>query len=62
MCSSDITPITFHFVSDEDRHVFPNLATTHICRDFDRLREYAKTRQVEAWKMDIDALIMGNGA
>lgn len=62
MCSSDITPITFHFVSEEDHHVFPNLATTHICRDFDSLKEYAKTRQVEAWKMDIDALIMGNGS
>lgn len=62
MCSSDITPITFHAVSKDDHHVFPNLATTHVCRDFDRLREYAKTRQVAAWKMDIDALIKENGS
>lgn len=53
MCSSDVTPITFHVVSEEDPHVFPNLAATHTCRDFEAIREWAKTRQVERWKMDI---------
>jgi len=53
MCSSDVTPITFHYVSDEDHHVFPNLAATHTCRDFDAIKDWAKTRQIEEWKMDI---------
>ena len=53
MCSSDVTPITFHYVSEEDHHVFPNLAATHTCRDFDVIKDWAKTRQVEQWKMDI---------
>lgn len=53
MCSSDVTPITFHVVSEEDSHVFPNLAAVHTCRDFEAIRRWAKTRQVEQWKMDI---------
>jgi hypothetical protein len=53
MCSADVTPITFHYVNETDHHVFPNLAATHTCRDFDIIRDWARTRQVEEWKMDI---------
>ncbi|CAJ2509453.1 Uu.00g144790.m01.CDS01 [Anthostomella pinea] len=53
MCSADITPIPFHTVNETDLHVFPELAATHTCRDFDAIREWARPRQVEAWKMDI---------
>lgn len=51
MCASDITPISFE-VKGADRHVAPKLTTTHICRDFDALKEWAETRQIDAWKLE----------
>lgn len=51
MCASDITPISFE-VKGEDHHVAPKLSTTHICRDFDALKGWAKTRQIDSWKME----------
>lgn len=53
MCSADITPLTFHRVSEQDKHVFPDLDAKHMCRDFDAIKNWAAGRQVEAWKMDI---------
>lgn len=53
MCSADITPLTFHRVSEENSHIFPDLDAKHMCRDFEAIKDWAASRQIEAWKMDV---------
>ncbi|KAL9118478.1 MAG: hypothetical protein Q9187_004978 [Circinaria calcarea] len=41
MCSADITPISFH-IDKRGSGIFPKLQATHVCRNFDKITEWAK--------------------
>ena len=59
MCHADITPTVFH-VGMNGNGIFPKLGATHICRSFDRVRDWAKSREVRQfrWKLqEGDALL-----
>lgn len=42
MCQSDVAPVSFHVNIPFNRGIFPRLATTHTCRNFSKVQEWAK--------------------
>jgi hypothetical protein len=42
-CHADVTPLPFH-VNRFNHHIVPELATRHTCRDFNKIRDWAKQR------------------
>lgn len=40
MCHSDVTPTVFHVGMNGDG-IFPKLAATHTCRNFDKVKQWA---------------------
>ena len=57
MCHSDIATINF-FWSDEENHMKGNLETTHMCRDFSKIRQWAAARQMRG-DFDPDEYVEG---
>ncbi|KAH7030008.1 hypothetical protein B0J12DRAFT_745274 [Macrophomina phaseolina] len=45
MCQADIAPIPFHVNVPFNRGIFPRLATTHTCRNFTKIQEWAKAHR-----------------
>jgi hypothetical protein len=48
MCSSDISTIYWSW-NEERGRTLANAQTTHVCRDFEKIREWASERVVEEW-------------
>jgi hypothetical protein len=46
----DISPISFHINRPKDTAIFPRLTTTHTCRNFDRIRHWAKDHSAGKFK------------
>lgn len=46
MCHGDITPMPFLKKAGTD-DIFPPLASTHVCRDFDAILNWAKERNLK---------------
>ena len=42
MCYADVAPISFHVNVPENKGIFARLATTHTCKNFDKIRDWAK--------------------
>ncbi|KAH6613836.1 hypothetical protein C7974DRAFT_466359 [Boeremia exigua] len=42
MCQSDVAPLPFHVNIPFNRGIFPRLTTTHTCRNFTKVQEWAK--------------------
>lgn len=58
MCHADITPAVWHWdysVPNPVRNK-PWLTVLHTCRDFDRIRDWAKKRKIR-WDFDDDVEI-----
>ena len=51
MCHGDITPITFEW-SDESNSYLAHHSTEHICRNFDRIFDWASSRAAGDSKVD----------
>lgn len=49
MCQSDITPMPF-FYRESDDNIYSSLETTHYCRNFEDIKDWAKQRQVTHWE------------
>ncbi|PMD48120.1 hypothetical protein L207DRAFT_391616, partial [Hyaloscypha variabilis F] len=47
MCTADITPYSFHYNLNDFYHPFPQIWATGICRDFDKIKNWALGHQVE---------------
>lgn len=54
MCTADVTAIPFHHNPDDPYHIFPKIWSTRMCRDFDRVKEWALERQVDGQKLGWD--------
>ncbi|EPE30612.1 hypothetical protein GLAREA_03579 [Glarea lozoyensis ATCC 20868] len=53
MCHADVSPISFHVNVPVAKGVFPRLATTHTCRDFSKIQQWAKDHQAGPWEMHL---------
>ena len=49
MCHADITPMPFFYRASDD-NVYSVLATEHTCRNFDKIKEWALSRQLKHWR------------
>ncbi|KAF7983125.1 hypothetical protein HWV62_24087 [Athelia sp. TMB] len=52
MCSADITPTVFKWEETEHR-TFPRLDVMHTCRNFDKIRDWAKERHLEDFDLEV---------
>jgi hypothetical protein len=49
MCHADVTPMPF-FYRESDDNVYSKLATTQTCRNFEKIKDWAKERQLTHWR------------
>ncbi|KAL0937293.1 uncharacterized protein CTRU02_207024 [Colletotrichum truncatum] len=54
MCHSDVSPIPFHVNVPANIGIFPRLATTHTCRNFTKIQEWAKDRWAGDWDFNVN--------
>jgi hypothetical protein len=48
MCSADISPLSWEWVPDLQKYV-PNMRSTHVCRNFEKIQEWARERVVKGF-------------
>ena len=53
MCQSDVAPVSFHVNIPFNRGIFPRLATTHTCRNFTKVQEWAKKHEAPEFEFMI---------
>jgi len=53
MCHADVSPIPFHVNVPASTGIFPRLATTHTCRNFTKVQEWAKAHRAENWSWSL---------
>ncbi|KAL1963164.1 hypothetical protein VTN77DRAFT_8597 [Rasamsonia byssochlamydoides] len=53
MCHADVAPIPFHVNVPANQGIFPRLATTHTCRNFTKIQEWAKAHQAGRWNFSV---------
>ncbi|KAL4899979.1 hypothetical protein BDW74DRAFT_171071 [Aspergillus multicolor] len=54
MCHADISPIPFHVNVPASKGIFPRLATTHTCRNFTKIQEWARERFAGVWEVELE--------
>ncbi|KAL1988632.1 hypothetical protein VTN96DRAFT_8332 [Rasamsonia emersonii] len=53
MCHADVAPIPFHVNVPASKGIFPRLATTHTCRNFTKIQEWAKAHHAGRWDFNL---------
>jgi Mycotoxin biosynthesis protein UstYa len=53
MCNADISPISFHVNTPVNVGVFPRLATTHTCRNFAKIQDWAHKNAAGEWDLHV---------
>lgn len=56
-CHSDLATIYWEWVPEMER-AYGNLATTHTCKDFDKVREWARDHKLKG-EVDMDVKVEG---
>ncbi|KAJ9606918.1 hypothetical protein H2200_008929 [Cladophialophora chaetospira] len=54
MCHADVSPIPFHINRPMDSGIFPRLATTHTCRNFTKVQEWAREHSAGDFKYELE--------
>ncbi|KAE8356752.1 hypothetical protein BDV28DRAFT_163765 [Aspergillus coremiiformis] len=54
MCHADVSPIPFHINVPARKGIFPRLATTHTCRNFTKIQDWAKERFAGDWRVELE--------
>lgn len=49
-------PVTSSTTKGGGYNIFPKLPSTHTCRDFDAIAEWAKGRQIKDWLVGEEAM------
>ncbi|KAK4043257.1 hypothetical protein C8A01DRAFT_43745 [Parachaetomium inaequale] len=49
MCHADVAPIPFRVNFPANKVIVPRIATTHTCRNFTKIQEWAKAHKAGAW-------------
>lgn len=52
MCNSDISPVVFH-VGQFGDGIYPKLAATHTCRNFDKIRQWGIDHQAGYFRYEL---------
>ena len=55
MCHADVSPIPFRINFPANQVIVPRLATTHTCRNFTKVQEWAKAHEAGAWNYNVTA-------
>ncbi|OJJ42509.1 hypothetical protein ASPZODRAFT_76693 [Penicilliopsis zonata CBS 506.65] len=53
MCHADVAPISFHINVPVSSGIFPRLATTHTCRNFTKVQEWARDHKAGEWNFSV---------
>ncbi|KAF2771673.1 hypothetical protein EJ03DRAFT_308444 [Teratosphaeria nubilosa] len=53
MCHADVSPISFHINVPASTGIFPRLATTHTCRNFEKIQDWAKAHRARNWSFEL---------
>ncbi|SPQ23036.1 6fb56bcd-a67c-49f4-8b90-2ac61adbe7f0 [Thermothielavioides terrestris] len=53
MCHADVAPIPFRVNFPANKVIVPRLATTHTCRNFKKIQEWAKAHRAGAWSYKV---------
>lgn len=54
MCHADVAPIPFHVNVPARKGIFPRLQTTHTCRNFTKIQEWAKENSAGDWDYNLN--------
>lgn len=54
MCHADVAPIPFHVNVPVNKGIFPRLATSHTCRNFEQIQQWAKDHWAGAWDFNLN--------
>jgi hypothetical protein len=54
MCHADVAPIPFHVNVPANFGIFPRLATTHTCRDFSKIQQWARDHSAGEWDFNVN--------
>ncbi len=54
MCHADVSPIPFHVNSPKNTAIVPRLETTHTCRDFGRIQQWAREHAAGEWDFSVN--------
>ncbi|GAQ47695.1 hypothetical protein AAWM_06151 [Aspergillus awamori] len=55
MCHADVAPIPFRVNFPASKVIVPRLATTHTCRNFTKIQEWAKEHKASYWNYNVTA-------
>ena len=55
MCHADVSPMPFRVNVPQNEVIVPRLATTHTCRNFTKVQEWAKAHHAGAWNYNVTA-------
>ncbi|KAL2705719.1 hypothetical protein AAEP93_000969 [Penicillium crustosum] len=55
MCHADVAPIPFRVNFPANQVIVPRLATTHTCRNFTKIQEWAKEHRAGYWNYNVTA-------
>ncbi|KAJ5726232.1 uncharacterized protein N7483_007589 [Penicillium malachiteum] len=56
MCHADVAPVSFHINIPASTGIFPRLATTHTCRNFTKIQDWARNQQAGDWNFSVTPL------
>ncbi|KAH6653029.1 hypothetical protein BKA67DRAFT_659676 [Truncatella angustata] len=54
MCHADVAPIPFHVNIPAKKGIFPRLATTHTCRNFERIQQWSRDNWAGDWDFNLN--------
>ncbi|KAK8084275.1 hypothetical protein PG997_005546 [Apiospora hydei] len=55
MCHADVSPISWRLNVPVKKMLIPQLSTTHTCRNFSRVHEWAQQHRAGAWNYNVTA-------
>lgn len=55
MCHADVSPVSWRLNVPVRKMLIPQLSTTHTCRNFSRIHEWAREHRAGAWNYNVTA-------
>lgn len=55
MCHSDVSPVSWHLNMPKRNVIIPQLSTTHTCRNFTKIQEWARENSAGDWNYMVDS-------
>ncbi|KAF8848037.1 hypothetical protein BDZ45DRAFT_636278 [Acephala macrosclerotiorum] len=55
MCHSDVSPVSWHLNMPKRNVIIPQLSTSHTCRNFTKIQEWARENSAGDWNYMVDS-------